>query len=108
MISIHLHLYPTENNLNRRIELRLNGGVGGGYHDALFTVDCKTSLMVLWEYSDMVGIEPISTPILSARTRLKRKLDNGVSVRFTYIVQKYLTSPVYRTIMHIFYDLPYL
>jgi len=46
----------------------------------------------------MAGIDAISTPIMSVRTRLKKKLDNGITTRFTYTAQKYLTSSVYRII----------
>ena len=91
-----LGFVSAENNLNRRIELRLNGGVGGGFHDNSIGVDSKTSFMILWEYSDMIGTEPISTPLISARTRLKKKLNDGATLRFSYMIQKYLTDDVYR------------
>jgi len=91
-----LAFVSVENNLNRKIELRVNSGLGFGFYDNSIGVDSKTSVMVLWEHSDMVGIEPISTPMISARTRVKRNLDGGGKMRFTYLVQKYLQSPVYR------------
>lgn len=91
-----LGFVSVENNLNRKIELRLNGGVGGGFHDNSIGVDSKTSVMILWEYSDMIGTDPISTPLISAKTRLKKKLNDGVTIKFSYIVQKYLTDDVYR------------
>jgi len=91
-----LAFVSVENNLNRKIELRVNSGLGFGFYDNSIGVDSKTSVMVLWEHSDMVGIEPISTPMISARTRVKKNLDGGGKMRFTYLVQKYLQSPVYR------------
>jgi hypothetical protein len=91
-----LAFVSVENNLNRKIELRVNSGLGFGFYDNSIGVDSKTSVMVLWEHSDMVGIKPISTPMISARTRVKKNLDGGGKMRFTYLVQKYLQSPVYR------------
>lgn len=91
-----LAFVSVENNLNRKIELRVNSGLGFGFYDNSIGVDSKTSVMVLWEHSDMVGIEPISTPMISARTRVKKNLDGGGKMRFAYLVQKYLQSPVYR------------
>lgn len=91
-----LAFVSVENNLNRKIELRVNSGLGFGFYDNSIGVDSKTSVMVLWEHSDMVSIEPISTPMISARTRVKKNLDGGGKMRFTYLVQKYLQSPVYR------------
>ncbi len=91
-----LAFVSVENNLNRKIELRVNSGIGFGFYDNSIGVDSKTSVMVLWEHSDMVGIEPISTPMISARTRVKKNLEGGGKLRFTYLVQKYLQSPVYR------------
>ena len=91
-----LAFVSVENNLNRKIELRVNSGLGFGFYDNSIGVDSKTSVMVLWEHSDMVGIEPISTPMISARTRIKKNLEGGGKMRFTYLVQKYLQSPVYR------------
>ena len=91
-----LAFVSVENNLNRKIELRFNSGIGFGFYDNSIGVDSKTSVMVLWEHSDMVGIEPISTPMISARTRIKKNLEGGGKLRFTYLVQKYLQSPVYR------------
>jgi hypothetical protein len=91
-----LGFVSVENNLNRKIELRVNSGLGFGFYDKSIGVDSKTSVMVLWEHSDMVGIEPISTPMISARTRVKKNLNGGGKMRFTYLVQKYLQSPVYR------------
>lgn len=85
-----------ENNMNRKIDLRLNGGVGFGFADNKIGVDSKTSVMLLWEYSDMVGIEPISKPMVSFRTRLKKKLESGMSTRLVLLMQKYLTGDVYR------------
>lgn len=85
-----------ENNLNRKIEFRFNGGLGLGFHDNSIGVDSKTSLMMLWEYSDMAGIEPISKPMVSFRTRLKKKLESGMSTRLVLLMQKYLTGDVYR------------
>jgi hypothetical protein len=91
-----LAFVSVENNLNRKIELRVNSGLGFGFYDNSIGVDSKTSVMVLWEHSDMVSIEPISTPMISARTRIKKNLEGGGKMRFTYLVQKYLQSPVYR------------
>jgi hypothetical protein len=91
-----LGFVSVENNLNRKIELRVNSGLGFGFYDKSIGVDSKTSVMLLWEHSDMVGIEPISTPMISARTRVKKNLNGGGKMRFTYLVQKYLQSPVYR------------
>jgi hypothetical protein len=91
-----LGFVSVENNLNRKIELRVNSGLGFGFYDKSIGVDSKTSVMLLWEHSDMVGIDPISTPMISARTRIKKNLDGGGKMRFTYLVQKYLQSPVYR------------
>jgi hypothetical protein len=91
-----LAFVSVENNLNRKIELRVNSGLGFGFYDNSIGVDSKTSVMILWEHSDMVGIEPISTPMISARTRVKKNLDGGGKMRFTYLVQKYLQSLVYR------------
>ena len=91
-----LGFVSVENNLNRKIELRVNSGLGFGFYDKSIGVDSKTSVMILWEHSDMVGIDPISTPMISARTRLKKNLNGGGKMRFTYLVQKYLQSPVYR------------
>jgi len=85
-----------ENNMNRKIDLRFNGGVGFGFADDKIGVDSKTSIMLLWEYSDMVGIEPISKPMVSFRTRLKKKLESGMSTRLVLLMQKYLTGDVYR------------
>ena len=85
-----------ESNLNRRIELRFNGGFGGGYHDNSIGVDSKTSAMLLWEYSDLIGAEPISTPLVSIRTRIKKKFESGMSNRLVLLMQKYLTNDVYR------------
>jgi hypothetical protein len=91
-----LGFVSVENNLNRKIELRVNSGLGFGFYDKSIGVDSKTSVMILWEHSDMIGIDPISTPMISARTRLKKNLNGGGKMRFTYLVQKYLQSPVYR------------
>ena len=91
-----LGFVSVENNLNRKIELRVNSGLGFGFYDKSIGVDSKTSVMLLWEHSDMVGIDPISTPMISARTRVKKNLNGGGKMRFTYLVQKYLQSPVYR------------
>lgn len=91
-----LAFVSVENNLNRKIELRVNSGLGFGFYDNSIGVDSKTSVMVLWEHSDMVSIEPISTPMISARTRIKKNLEGGGKMRFAYLVQKYLQSPVYR------------
>jgi len=91
-----LAFVSVENNLNRKIELRVNSGLGFGFYDNSIGVDSKTSVMVLWEHSDMVSIEPISTPMISTRTRIKKNLEGGGKMRFTYLVQKYLQSPVYR------------
>jgi len=85
-----------ENNMNRKIDLRFNGGVGFGYADDRIGVDSKTSVMLLWEYSDMVGIDPISKPMISIRTRMKKKLESGMSTRLVLLMQKYLTGDVYR------------
>ncbi len=85
-----------ENNMNRKIDLRFNGGVGFGYADDKIGVDSKTSIMLLWEYSDMVSIDPISKPMVSFRTRLKKKLESGMSTRLVLLMQKYLTGDVYR------------
>lgn len=85
-----------ENNMNRKIDLRFNGGVGFGFADDKIGVDSKTSVMLLWEYSDMVGIDPISKPMVSFRTRLKKKLESGMSTRLVLLMQKYLTGDVYR------------
>lgn len=91
-----LGFVSAENNLNRKIELRFNGGAGVGFHDNSVGVDSKTSVMLLWEYSDMVGIDPISKPMVSFRTRLKKKLESGMSTRLIVLMQKYLTGDVYR------------
>ena len=91
-----LGFVSAENNLNRRIELRLNGGFGMGFHDNSDILGSKTSIMLLWEYSDMVGIDPISKPMVSFRTRLKKKLESGMSTRLVFLMQKYLTDDVYR------------
>ena len=86
-----------ENNMNRKIDLRFNGGVGFGYADNSIGVDSKTSIMLLWDYSDMTGIDPISKPMVSFRTRLKKTLESGMSTRLVLLMQKYLTGDVYRT-----------
>ena len=91
-----LGFVSVENNLNRRIELRLNGGLGLGFHNNSDILDSKTSVMLLWEYSDMVGIDPISKPMVSVRTRLKKKLESGLSTRLVFLVQRYITQDVYR------------
>lgn len=101
-----LAFISAENNLNRKIELRFNGGVGGGFHDNSIGVDSKTSVMLLWEHSDMVGTDPIDTPILSARTRMKKKLEGGGSIRFTYLFQKYLMSSIYRSVSTFSFSYP--
>ena len=85
------------NEIESNLNLQTNYGEQfGTVFDRIYKGSFELDVMLLWEYSDMVGIDPISKPMVSFRTRLKKKLESGMSTRLVLLMQKYLTGDVYR------------
>jgi hypothetical protein len=96
-------LYPlmfvsAENDLNRRIDYRINGGIGAGYHFKPFGIDSKVSMMGLWESALLGDGLRISTPMLSFRYRTKIGSDTTARIRHVSMIQKYVNTSYYRMI----------